>query len=225
MAAIKPGCRCPPGNPERSAASCSAGSAPTRAGRPRAPARAPPLQNCGGALPRLLRHGRALGLDAPEVLGTRGLGGSATGCGSSHVESGGRPPDSAGISGWPVPPIRSGYRISAAFSSCSKRFWRSASSSKFTRCPVEIRAVDAGELHLSAHGHAARPAHPGAIHHDGIQSSQWWDTRRTGHFAAGLHHGSGPMATTSRTSWLAAMTSASACENEPLAAVAARHRW
>jgi len=34
---------------------------------------------------------------------------------------------------------------------------------------VEVRAVDAGELHLAAHGHAARAAHAGAVHHDRVR--------------------------------------------------------
>ena len=43
---------------------------------------------------------------------------------------------------------------------------------------VEIGAIHAGEFHLAAHRHAARPAHAGAIHHDGIQADHGGDAER-----------------------------------------------
>ena len=45
---------------------------------------------------------------------------------------------------------------------------------------VEIRAID---------GDAARSAHAGAIHHDGIQADDGGDTGGPGDLAACLHHG------------------------------------
>src|SRR5512137_2129214 len=53
---------------------------------------------------------------------------------------------------------------------------------------VELGAVDAGELGLSAHGDTAGPAHPRTIHHDGVEAHERLDVVRTGHVCANSHH-------------------------------------
>ncbi len=53
---------------------------------------------------------------------------------------------------------------------------------------VEIGAVHAGEFHFAAHRHAARSAHPGAIHHDRIQADYGGHAERPRGLRAGLHH-------------------------------------
>ncbi len=60
------------------------------------------------------------------------------------------------------------------------------------RMTVEIRAIHARELHLSAHRYPARPAHPRAIHHDRVQADNRRNSERPGGLRARLHHRNRP---------------------------------
>ena len=53
---------------------------------------------------------------------------------------------------------------------------------------VELGAVHAGELALSADGEAAAAAHAGAVYHDGVQAGVGLETVGTGDFGNILHH-------------------------------------
>src|SRR5512137_480730 len=53
---------------------------------------------------------------------------------------------------------------------------------------VELGAVDAGELGLSTYGDTAGPAHPRAVHHDGVEAHERLDVVRTGHVGDHPHH-------------------------------------
>ncbi len=109
----------------------------------------------------------------------------------------------------------------AAFSSRTKRFWRSCKLVEVHQVAVEIGAVHAGELHLAADRDAAGSAHPGAVHHDRIQADHGRNAEGPCDFAHAFIIGIGPMATTSRTFFSLASTSASACGHEAVASVTA----
>ncbi len=57
---------------------------------------------------------------------------------------------------------------------------------------IKIRPVDTGEFGLSADRNAASPAHPGPIHHNGIERYIGLEAPRLGEKADELHHDDGP---------------------------------
>ncbi len=56
---------------------------------------------------------------------------------------------------------------------------------------VEVGPLDAGELHLLANRHTARPAHPGAVDHDRVERHHGLDAERASDLDAGAHHRQG----------------------------------
>ena len=56
---------------------------------------------------------------------------------------------------------------------------------------VELGAVDAGELDLAAHRHAAAAAHAGAVDHERVERDDGLDAVGAGEIGDGLHHGHG----------------------------------
>ena len=56
------------------------------------------------------------------------------------------------------------------------------------RVRIEIRPVDAGELHLAADRHAARSAHAGAVDHHRVQRHHGAHAERARRLGTGVHH-------------------------------------
>ena len=148
-------------------------------------------------------------------LGTRAPGSSAMATGSAQVETG-RPSDSAAPFRLASMADSLRKRSSAAFSSRSKRFWRSASSSKFTRWPSKSApstqanficppTVTRQEPHMPV---------PSTMMEFRLTMVGIPNGRVTSQHAFIM--GIGPMATTSRTPGLRLSTSASACVTKPL---------
>ena len=145
----------------------------------------------------------------------------ASASGSSHVEPQRRHASMAGLrcSASLADSLRK--RSSAAFSSRSKRFWRSASSSKLTRWPSKSAPSTQANFILPPTVTRQDPHMPvpSTMIEFRLTTVGMPNGRVTSQHAFII--GMGPMATTSRTFCFAARTSASACGHEALAAVAA----
>ena len=148
-------------------------------------------------------------------FGTRGPGAWARGSGSSQVErrAAVAVPRCFGELASLADSVRK--RSMAAFSSRSKRFWRSASSSKLTRWPSKSAPSTQANFILPPTVTRQEPHMPGAVHHDGIQADDGGDPERPGDFRAGLHHGDGADGDHFADVLFAARTSASAWVTKP----------
>ena len=147
-------------------------------------------------------------------FGTRGPGVWARGSGSSQMECG-RPFDSALLLRLASLADSERKRSMAAFSSRSKRFWRSASSSKLTRWPSKSAPSTQANFILPPMVTRQEPHMPVPSTMIEFRLTMVGTPKGRVTSEQAFIMGMGPMATTSRISFSRARTSASACVTKP----------
>ena len=147
-------------------------------------------------------------------LGTRAPGSSVMATGNWQVETG-WPSISGAAFRLASLADSSRNRSSAAFSSCTKRFWRNASSSKFTRWPSKSAPSTQANFILppTVTRHDPHMPVPSTMIEFKLTMVGIWKGRVTSQQAFIM--GIGPMATTSRIPSVCCSTSARACVTKP----------